>query len=274
MSVTLSITLILAGYTIGLIRFLRHAGPHRSPSVPRVVAMVAGLLVILIALASPLDALADELLCAHMAQHLLLMLLAAPLLVAARPTPYLVWSLPRPGRRFLSHLWNRMGLSRCVRLFKAPALCWSVFCATVILWHVPASYRWAMSGESRHALMHLSFLGAAALFWSVVLAPTHRRRLDDARAALYVLSAALLTGLPGVLITFARHPLYLDAPDGSMRFGFTALADQQLAGLIMWIPMDLILFGVALALFGAALNPSARAAPGQIVVGLKTTVKF
>lgn len=263
MAVTLSIGLLLATYTIGLIRFRRRAGPARAPSRLRILAMVAGLLVIEIALASPLDGLADQLLSAHMAQHLLLMLIAAPLLVAARPTAYLVWSLPRSCRRILSDLWNPMGLSRCVRLFKAPALCWTSFCVTVILWHIPALYRWAMADEFHHALMHLSFLGAALLFWSVVIAPAHRRRIDAASAGLYVFTAALATGLPGALITFARHPLYVDAPHGSMPFGFSALNDQQLAGLIMWIPMDLILFGVALALFGAALNPSARAAPGQ-----------
>jgi len=225
----------------------------------RVVAMAAGLLVIGIALASPLDDLADHLLSAHMTQHLLLMLIAAPLLVVARPVPYLVWSLPVPLRRVLARLWTPLGLSGLSRVLKVPTLCWSGFCATVIFWHIPALYRWAIRDEVRHALMHLSFLGAAMLFWSVVIAPPHRQRLNYASAGLYVFFAALLTGLPGALITFARHPLYVDAPYGSLPFGLTALADQQLAGLIMWIPMDLILFGAALALFGASLRDSRSA---------------
>jgi putative membrane protein len=220
----------------------------------RVVAMATGLIVIEIALGSPLDELADHLLSAHMTQHLLLMLVAAPLLVAARPTPYLVWGLPVPLRRILARLWTPMGLSGLSRALKAPALCWSGFCATVILWHIPALYRWATRDDIRHAVMHLSFLGAGLLFWSVILAPTRRQRIEYASAGLYALAAALLTGLPGALITFARQPLYVDALPGTMPFGLTPLADQQLAGLIMWIPMDFILFGTALALFGASLS--------------------
>jgi cytochrome c oxidase assembly factor CtaG len=254
MPVTLSVSLLIAAYAIGLLRFRRHAGGNRGPSMIRVVAMAAGLLVIELALASRLDDLADHLLSAHMTQHLLLMLIAAPLLVSARPLPYLVWGLPTPLRRILARLWNPMGLSGFCRVIRAPALCWIGFCATVILWHIPALYRWAIRDEFRHALMHMSFLGAALLFWSVVIVPTHRQRLNYASAGLYVFSAALLTGLPGALITFARRPLYIEAPYGSLPFGLTALTDQQLAGLIMWIPMDLILFGAALALFGAGLS--------------------
>ena len=133
-----------------------------------------------------------------------------------------------------------------------------MFCGMVFLWHIPAVYRWAMHGELRHWLMTLGFLGAGLLFWSVVMRPVERRRLDYASCALYVLSAALLTGLPGALITFARRPLYLAEFHGPMPFGLTALADQQLAGLIMWIPMDLILFVVALALMAAALSRNGR----------------
>ena len=98
-----------------------------------------------------------------MTQHLLLMLIAAPLIVWARPTPYLVWCLPMPLRKGLGYLWNRGGLSTVVHLFGAPAVGWVGFCGTVILWNIPALYRWAMGDEMRHVLMHLSFLGPALL---------------------------------------------------------------------------------------------------------------
>jgi cytochrome c oxidase assembly factor CtaG len=229
--------------------------------------MIAGLCVIEVALGSPLDDLAEQLLAAHMTQHLLLMLIAAPLFVWARPIPYLVWSLPMPLRKALAVLWNRGGLSAVVHLLKAPAVGWIGFCGSVILWHIPALYRWAMGNGIRHELMQWSFLGTALLFWSVVLAPARRRALGYAATGLYVFAAALLTGLPGALIAFARHPLYVAMPGDAMPWGFTPLADQQLAGLLMWIPMDLTLFAVALAFFGLALSRHPSAAGGEPEVG-------
>lgn len=105
------------------------------------------------------------------------------------------------------------------------------------------------------------------MFWSAVLAPARGRNLGYAAAGLYVFSAALLTGLPGALIAFARHPLYGDEPAQAMHWEVTVLADQQLAGLLMWIPMDLPLFAVALALFGLALSRNSSTARGDSGVG-------
>ena len=254
MRVTLSLVLIFVAYAIGVVRFKRHARGNPAPPMTRVLAMGGGILIIELALASPLDDLADHLLSAHMTQHLLLMLIAAPLLVWGRPTPYLVWFLPMPLRKGVAYLWNPLGVSQLIRFLKKPAMSWGAFCGMVLLWHVPAIYRWAVGGELRHALMHLSFLGSGLLFWSVVLKTPRQRGFDYASAGLFVFSAALLTGLPGALIAFTRHPLYVGEQYGPPRYGLTSLADQQLAGLIMWIPMDLILFGVALALFAAALE--------------------
>ncbi len=189
-----------------------------------------------------------------MVQHLLLMLAAAPLLVWAHPLPYLAWLPPMPVRKGIAYLWNRAGIARLIRLVKAPAVSWTAFCGTVLVWHVPGIYRWAVGGELRHCLMHLTFLGSALLFWSVVLDSGRKRRVNYFASALFVLSAALVTGLPGALICFARQPLYMLTENASPRDGLSVLADQQLAGLIMWIPMDLFLFGVAMALFAAALR--------------------
>jgi putative membrane protein len=254
MPVTVLLAVLWVAYTIGVIRLRRRASAHRGPPTVRIAAMAAALGIAALALASPLDDLAEELLSAHMVQHLLLMLVVAPLLVVARPIPYLVWCLPGRSRKIVGHVWKRRGLATFVRLVKAPAVAWMGFCATVIVWHIPALYRWAMMDEMRHVLMQSSFLGCALLFWSVVLAPSGRRRLGFAAAGLYVFCAALLTGLPGALIAFARDPLYVHEPAAALRWGLTALADQQLAGLIMWIPMDLLLFAVALALFGLSLT--------------------
>jgi cytochrome c oxidase assembly factor CtaG len=214
--------------------------------------MAGGLGSIAVALLSPLDALADRLLSAHMMQHLLLCLIAAPLIVLATPLRYLVWGLPRAARHAVGHAWMK---ARWVRqTLENPSLAWGLFCATLVLWHVPSLYRWATAEELRHSLMHLSFLGAGVLFWSVILAPSRPRRLNYAACGLYVFVAAIITGLPGALIAFAQQPLYKSSGGANLPFGLSVMSDQQLAGLLMWIPMDLVLFSVSLALFGLALR--------------------
>jgi putative membrane protein len=255
----ISLLLIFAlAYMLGILKLRRRTRRNYLPAPSRTVAMIGGLLVVYIALASPLDDVADKMLSAHMIQHLLLMLAAAPLLVWGRPMPYWIWSLPRALRKIAGLLWTKSGLSEVVRALRRPAATWSVFCGMVFLWHVPAIYRWANAGEVRHSLMHLSFLGSGLLFWSVVMEPAGRRRLSYASSALFVFSAALITGLLGALIAFSRQPVYAVPYYSPIPFGLTALADQQLAGLIMWIPMDLILFGVALALFAATVAEANR----------------
>lgn len=219
-----------------------------------------------IALSPPLDELAERLLSAHMLQHLLLMLIAAPLLVWARPMPYLIWSLPTPFRRAASAVWNTGRLSTMVRCLRQPVPSWLCFCGTVLLWHVPAVYRWATESEVRHAVMHANFMISGCLFWSVVLQSGRRRHLDYASAAFFVFSAALVTGLPGALIAFARQPLFGDPTSARMPFGLTILRDQQLAGLLMWIPMDLLLFAVALVLLGAELVRTRFKSGGKMAV--------
>jgi cytochrome c oxidase assembly factor CtaG len=255
MSVSLAVVLILIAYAAGIVRFRRHARGSRQPPIAHMLAMAAALLLIEIALGYPLDEVADRLLSAHMVQHLLLMLAAAPLLVWARPLPYFLWLPPMSVRKGIAYCWNRAGISRLMRLVNSPAVSWLAFCGTVLLWHVPAIYRWAVGGEFRHSMMHLTFLGSALLFWSVVLDTGRQRRLDRFACAVFVLCAALVTGLAGALICFARQPLYGLTESAAPRDGLTVLADQQLAGLIMWIPMDLVLFAVAMALFAASLTP-------------------
>ena len=258
MAVTLILAIVSLFYARGFIRLEGRLPSTRAPQPSRALAMAGAILVAEVCLASRLADFSHHLLSAHMTQHILLMLIAAPLFVWARPMAYLLGVLPPRIRLHASKLGDGIGSLRFTDSLTTPEFSWAIFCGAIFLWHVPPIYRWAMNGALRHGLMSLSFLGAALLFWSVILEPVARRRLDYASCALYVFSAALVTGLPGALIAFARQPLYLDEFHGPMPFGLTALADQQLAGLIMWIPMDLILFAVALTLMAAALNRSGR----------------
>lgn len=260
----IALAILCLAYTVGIVRLLERAKPRGLLETSRIAAMFIGVATLVVALATPLDALADRMLWAHMVQHLLLMMVAAPALVWARPTLALIWVFPRRARHILGRTWNTIAAPWLAPALQRPATSWILFCGSLAFWHLPLMYRWALETEPRHALMHLSFLGAGLLFWSIVIGPARKRRLDLGRTILFVFSAALVAGLPGAVLTFARAPLYHSATP-AVPGALTALEDQQLAGLLMWIPMDLELFAVAAALFAVWLIEMDRrqSAPGS-----------
>lgn len=258
---TFLLAALAIAYTTGALRLFSRAKSQRTSRRVQLACMYGTLATLYLALASPLDELGEQLLSAHMVQHLLIVLAAAPLLIWSRPVRSLAWSVPRSLRPIAGRAWNSVRHSHLARALRVPMVGWIAFCGTMVFWHVPAIYQWASAGEVRHAAMHLSLLCAALLFWSVVLESPGRHRLAYAASGAYVLAAALVTALPGALITFARHPLYVSRPLYPNRFGLEPLADQQLAGLIMWIPMDLILFAAATILFALSLKDSDRREP-------------
>jgi putative membrane protein len=253
----LFLTLCAILYGIGAVKLHRRAVLHRLVGLPQTMLMSAGLGILAITLLSPLHALAEQLVSAHMVQHLLLMLIASPLIVWGRPMIVFIWALPRRSRKMFASVWRKFHGDTLARIIQHPATAWIAFCGSIAFWHLPRLYRIAVNDEGLHVLMHLSFLAAGLLFWSVVLEPSGKRRLDFGRSILFVFSAAMVTGIPGALLSFGRRVIYQD-PNAAMPFGLSPLEDQQLAGLIMWIPMDLVLFGVAGALFVAWLSSADR----------------
>ena len=169
---------------------------------------------------------------AHMAQHLLLIVVAAPLLVLG-------------------------GVS--VRL--PPAAGWSLFVAVFLFWHWPAAFQWAARNPVTELLELGSILAAATCFWSGIFGS---QRQNDGARALMVMTAAVLTDLPGVVMLFAPRAICTMPLENGGRFGLSPLQDQQMAGLLMWVPANLVFFGIATFLFarwiGALPNPSGRAA--------------
>jgi putative membrane protein len=244
------LTLAGGAYAVGLARLWREAGHGRVVPRWRAAAYAGGVLALALALVSPLDALGETLFWGHMVQHLVLMLVAAPLLVLGAPGAVLL-RLPGPaGRRRLGAWWHRRsGLRALAALLTTPLLAWGLHIATVWAWHLPAAYQAALSDERLHALEHLSFLTTALLFWWVVLQPTGRRRLNHGMAVLYVVTAGMLGGMLGALLTFAGRPFYPAQSAAAGAWGLTALEDQQLAGLIMWLPGGLVYLIAAAVLF-------------------------
>ena len=245
--VTLAATALVYGF--GFRRLRRRSG-DRVATTPALLACAAALLVLLAALSEPADRLSDQLFSAHMVQHLVLMLIAAPLLVQGRSAMVLLWALPGGLRRTGGSFWAASGLGPGLRLlFTHPVAVWIWFCGLFALWHLPGPYAWALGNQAIHVLEHLAFLLSAFAFWSVVIEPLGRRRLDYGATLLFVATAAIVSSLPGALMILGTRPLYGVHAEGVAAWGLTLIQDQQLGGLIMWIPAGLAYLLASAVLF-------------------------
>jgi putative membrane protein len=220
----------------------RIAGPREKR---RAVAFYTGLMVLAGALMSPLDALAHALFSGHMAQHLLLMVVAAPLLVYGRPTAALVAGLPAGGRDMVRRSGlrgpnARSRLRGTAHALARPVVVWIIGTLTLWAWHMPALYEAAFAHEPVHVLEHASFLGAALLFWSVVLSSGARRGVPRPIAIVLVFASGVQSSALGAVLLFASTPLYRVHAEGARVWDVSPLSDQQLAGALMWSPPALL----------------------------------
>ena len=211
------------------------------------------------ALVSPLDAVAEALLSAHMVQHLLLLVVAPPLLVAGRPFIAAAAARPTWRRPALRAVRRRM-VRRAGRLFGHPLLAWFLALIALWTWHLPPLYEAAVAHGGLHALEHASFLGTGLLFWWTALQTGGPRRLARGVDVLFVVTGALPGAALGALITFASSPLYGVYASSSRTWGTGPLQNQQWAGAVMWIPSGLVYLGVAGALFVGWLRAMDREA--------------
>lgn len=225
---TLLVVLLVAsaaGYATGVARLWRHAGQGRGIGNADVVRFVAGWVTVAAALFSPIDTLADRSFALHMVQHELLMVVAAPLLVASRTFEAWAWALRGGGVRTLGAIGSAW------RWLAAPGRAWWLHAAALWLWHVPAFFSAALENDALHALQHLSFFGSALLFWWAVQGRGQRMREGTALAMLA--TTMLHMNALGLLLTFAPGAWYSQGE--TPLFGLNALEDQQLGGLVMWM---------------------------------------
>jgi putative membrane protein len=224
----------------------------------RAGAYYAGLAALFIALVSPVDAVGAALFSVHMTQHLLLMMVAAPLVVLGDPVTVTLWALPIRARRSVGLWWRHAsGLRTMWRALTIAPVAWTVHVVTLWLWHAPAFYEIALQSEAVHVLEHATFFLTALLFWWLLFAP-HGRRLSIGAKVAYLFAAMLQGTILGAVITFARHPWYWSYFGTTKAWGLTPLEDQQLAGLIMWIPAGLIYLAALIPLLGSALSGDSR----------------
>jgi putative membrane protein len=231
----------------------------------RSVSFYAGLTTVVLALDSPLDALSGQLFWAHMVQHVLLLVLAPPLIVLARPWIRLWRSLPLGARQSLGRglgQGQRAAPVRAVsRTLGRPVPSFVLFAGVLLVWHVPALFDATLRSSAVHALEHTLFFSTALLFWKQVLPspPLHARLVPLQRVA-YLVGAMVVSWILAVVLALAPHPLYAHyAHEATRPGGISALADQQLAAGIMWVPGSITFLIVMFAYVHRWLSPSAPA---------------
>lgn len=242
-------------YAVGW-RRLRSRGKGRAvPAVWRVLCYFAALLSLGVALLSPIATFSALLFFLHMAQHLLLIMVAAPLLWLGAPLLPLLWGLPRGARRAIGLLFaSGSPLQRLARFLTRPVMAAALYLVTVTAWHVPILYDAAQGRTLTHDLQHLMFLGTALLYWWPVIQPTGRRRLSYGAAVLYLFPAMAEGNLVGALITFADQPLYEKYRLAPHIWGLSAIQDQQIGGLLMWVVGGLLYLIPVFTLVGLPLR--------------------
>jgi putative membrane protein len=248
-------------YGVGLVRLWKKSGDGRAQLRRRACWFLGGWLALVAALVSPLDAMGTQLFSAHMLQHEAMMIVAAPLLVLGRPFALWMWGLPPGWRRPVAAAVRTGGVQAGWALLTMPVFAWLFHAAVLWLWHAPLLFEAALHSNAIHTLQHVSFLGSALLFWWAVLGDGGFRP-QRGLSMLYIFTTMAHTGALGALLTWSGvvwYPSYIGAGEA---FGMDALEDQQLGGLIMWVPGGLAYLIAGLALVSKWLGRPAPQGEG------------
>ncbi len=203
----------------------------------RLMSFVGGLVILWIAVASPLDGFADSLLTVHMVEHLLLMSAIPMLLLYGLPVVPLLRGLPRPLLRWiLGPLLRVRSLRSFGRWLVRPAVAWLAMNVGYLGWHMPAAYDLALENETWHGVEHLCFLGTSLLFWWTILRPwPAEKRPNNWGALLYLALADIVMTMLSGFLTFCDRPVYPYYVNHPNPFGIPVLTDQVLGAVIMWV---------------------------------------
>jgi putative membrane protein len=256
-----AVVILLAGsawlYVRGLKRLWRRSGPGQGVTVWQARAFVVGWASLAVALVSPLHEMGETLFSAHMVQHELLMLVAAPLCVLGRPLSTFLWAFPAGGRQWLGAASRLRPLQRLWGSVTRPLPAFLIQSAALWIWHLPSLYEASLRSPAVHAAQHASFFAASAIFWWAVIHGRFGRQGYGVSAAA-VFGVALEGGVLGALIAFASSLWYPAYEWRTAAWGISPVEDQQLAGIIMWVPSGFLLVGFGLGLFAAWLGEAQR----------------
>ena len=230
---------------------------RRETDVWRARCFVGALAVVAVALVSPLDALSGVLASAHMVQHVLLLLVAAPLLALSSPGNTLLRGTPAAVRQATGRWRRRLRVTPAhLRPLRNPAAVWALHVATIWFWHAAVPYDAALDNNIVHILEHASYVVTGLWFWQVVVGA--RGAVSNGLGILLVFTMAMQSVFLSALLTFASGPWYAGYESTTQAWNLEPLADQQLAGVIMWIPAGLVYLGVAIALLARWISATER----------------
>lgn len=240
-------------------------GSSRRVAAWREWCLVGAMAALVLALVSPLDALAGALASAHMAQHVLLTLVAAPLLVLAGPWAAVVRGTPAEARRAVARARVRLRLTRrTTRVLRNPAVVWLLYAGNLWFWHGSGPYVAALQHDVVHAVEHAAFLGTGLLFWTVTVDTLRREHTSPGLGLLMQFLAAMQGVFLSALLVFAETAWYPPYAETAGAWGLTAVADQQVAGLVLWLPGGLVHLAAGLTLLMVWVQRSEPvAAPGR-----------
>jgi len=244
-------------YGCGLVRLWRRAGAGHGAPMLGVMLFSSGWLVLAGTVLTPLHDMGRVVFSLHMVEHELLMAVAAPLLVLGRPMPIFLWAMGRRASRWLGAAVTWPPIGTTWTLISRPLPATIIHGMALWLWHLPVPFQSALTGDGMHALQHASFLLSALLFWNAILPPASRpSKVLSSSMALFATSVH--SSILGALLTFSPRLWYPNAADPYPICGLTRWEDQQLAGLVMWVPVGIVYLGAALWMI-------ARALPGRSV---------
>lgn len=232
------------------------AGARSSRGVTRrqSVCFWSGIGTLAFALISPLHPLGEALFSAHMTQHEVLMLLAAPLLVLSRPLVPFLWGMPPRWRRAVGQWAKAPPVQKTWRSLTRPFTASWIHAAALWSWHAPILFQATLRDEWVHTAQHLSFFLSALLFWWSLFYT--RAPIGHGRSVFYVFITAVHTGILGALLAFSPIVLYPAYSATAPLWGLTPLQDQQIGGLIMWVPAGVVYLAVGLTLLAVWLRES------------------
>jgi cytochrome c oxidase assembly factor CtaG len=261
--ITLPLLLSALLFALGWRRLYARSAKGRPGLARRAWLFAGGWLAMAGALVSPLHEAGERSFTAHMIEHELLMLLAAPLIVLAEPLSAMLWAFPPAARRAIGDVSSSTPVSATFGALTGAIAATVIQAAILWIWHMPALFDLALASEGWHATQHLCFVVSALLFWTAMLgrrggaagAPAVR-----ALAALCLLATSVVTGALGALMAFSHSPWYAGyARLPRAPFGLSPAEDQQVAGLIMWVPGGLVHAVAALLLLRTVLAPQRSA---------------
>jgi cytochrome c oxidase assembly factor CtaG len=259
-------SLVYVGLAAGLY-VVGSRGRYR-PQPLQALAFFASLLVIVIALCSPIDYYADELFWVHMVQHILLLSVAPPLLLLGKPWPRMWRALPLAPRTKAARAIAHSGWVAPLRALARPVPAWILFNLTFLGWHLPAAYDLTLTSGTIHALEHAMFFFTGLLFWARVIdpGPLRPRLVWPARIA-YAASTMVVGWVLAIALVLEPHAIYGHyAALATRPGGISALTDQQLAAGVMWVPGSIAYTITFIIGFYRWLEPASSARPTSAAI--------